>query len=325
VSDTEVAWYRQRWTLRLLLLFLLLYLGQNAVTSMFFKVTDFEWHLDHARALLHERPYEPGFVTYLPARFLLDALYLPLGAWASAAWFALFAIAWLLLPALAVGWEALLGAYRDWLAGLLRIAQHPDLSFLGFEPPRHQNQSLRALFARYLQGFGPDHPIHAGHDLSRHPLFLQFLALPTPWPARLYQGAVLLLGLLFAWLFRAAWRRTPASRLLAEWSVVPIVATLLSPLAWLHHFAVALPALWLSLALIVQRREGRGALLAAGCIALVAFVLQRDLLQHELSVLELSYKLDALAMMLLVALTLWLERRGGTARSLARSSGGNST
>lgn len=241
------------------------------------------------RAQLEGKAFGTGF--WLALAFAWKAtplLFLPYlllkRAWASAAWFALFAIAWLLLPALAVGWEALLGAYRDWLAGLLRIAQHPDLSFLGFEPPRHQNQSLRALFARYLQGFGPDHPIHAGYDLSRHPLFLQFLALPTPWPARLYQGAVLLLGLLFAWLFRAAWRRTPVSRLLAEWSVVPIVATLLSPLAWLHHFAVALPALWLSLALIVQRREGRGALLAAGCIALVAFVLQRDLLQRELSV-----------------------------------------
>ena len=432
MSEAAAAWYRGRWPVRLLLAFLALYLAQNAVTSMFLKVTDFEWHLDHARRFLSERPYDPGFVTYLPARFLLDALYLPLGdaarplgyllalgllawtlrlwdgllerqlalddgtrrvallwalvilsdylsrdlndcgpgailllcftlalraqlegralrcgfwlalafawkatpllflpylllkrAWAPAGWFMLFALLWLLLPGLLIGWDALIGVYRDWLEGLLRIARSADLSLLGFEPPRHQNQSLRALFARYLQGFATDHPIHRDYDLSQHPLFVQFLALPPPWPARLYQGAVVALGLFFAWLFRRPWTATPPQRRLAEWSALPVLAALLSPLAWLHHFAVALPALWLSLAILAQRRQGLGAQLAVGCIALVAFVLQRDLLQRDLSVVELSYKLDAMAMLLLVGLVLrqadrWLPGaladQGGRAR-----------
>lgn len=418
------AWYRRRWLLWLLFAFLALYLAQIAVSSMFLKVTDFEWHLEYARRILHERPYDPGFVTYLPARFLLDALYLPLGgaarplgfllalgllawavrildrllereagldantrgvallwalvilsdylgrdlndcgpgaillfalvlalsaqlqgraarcgfwlafafawkttpllflpylllkrAWGAAAWFALFAMLWLLVPALVIGWETLLGVYRDWLEGLLRIARNPDLSFLGFELPRHQNQSLRAVFARYLQGFPAGHPIHNDYDLSRHPLFVQFLALAPPWPARLYQGALVALGLLFAWLFRRSWPATAPARRLAEWSAVPVIAALLSPLAWLHHFAVALPALWLALAVLAQQRQGLGAQLAAGFIALAAFVLQRDILQRDLSVLELSYKLDALAMMLLIGLVLWQSSRAapGTA------------
>ena len=79
MNEAPAAWYEGRWPLRLLLTFLALYLAQNAVTSMFFKVTDFEWHLDHARRLLGERPYDSGFVTYLPARLLLNVLYLPLG------------------------------------------------------------------------------------------------------------------------------------------------------------------------------------------------------------------------------------------------------
>lgn len=430
MSAAAAAWYGSRWPVRLLLAFLALYLAQNAVTSMFFKVTDFEWHLDHARRLLTERPYEADFVTYLPARFLLDALYLPLGdaarplgyllalgllawtlrlwdrllerelgldaatrgvallwallilsdylgrdlndcgpgailllcftlalraqlegraracgfwlalavawkttpllflpylllkrAWASAAWLLLFTLLWLLLPGLLIGWETLLAGYRDWLERLLRIASSPDLSLIGFEPPRHQNQSLRALFARYLQGYAADHPIHRDYDLSQHPLFVQFLSLAPPWPARLYQGAVLALGLLFAWLFRRPWAATPPQRRLAEWSALPIVAALLSPLAWLHHFAVALPALWLSLAILAQRRQGAGAQLAAGVIALVAFVLQRDLLQRDLSVVELSYKLDAMAMMLLVGFALWQADRWrpGTGAAPSRS------
>ena len=430
MSAAATAWYRGRWPIGLLLAFLALYLAQNAVTSLFFKVTDFEWHLDHARRLLGERPYDPAFVTYLPARFLLDALYLPLGtwarplgyllalgllawtlrlwdrllerhlaldagtrrlallwallilsdylgrdlndcgpgailllsltlalqaqlegralrcgfwlalafawkatpllflpylllkrAWAAAAWFAVLALLWLLLPGLLIGWEALLAVYRDWLHGLLRIAQSPDLSILGFEPPRHQNQSLRALFARYLQGFAADHPIHREYDLSQHPLFVQFLALAPPWPARLYQGAVLALGLLFAWLFRRPWSSTSPQRRLAEWSALPVMAALLSPLAWLHHFAVALPALWLSLAILAARRQGTGAQLVVGCIALATFVLQRDILQRDLSVLELSYKLDAMAMMLLVGFVLWQADRWspGTAAGPSRS------
>jgi len=430
------AWYDGRWTLRLLVAFLALYLAQNVVLSMFFKVTDFEWHLEQARQLFAQRPYDTSFVTYLPARFLLDALYLPLGAaarplgyllglgalvwtvvlwdrllrdrlaleprvravallwslailseylgrdlndggpgailllcltlalgaqcdgrgracgfwlalafawkatpllflpylvlkrlWAPLGWFALFALLWLALPGLVVGWETLLGVYREWLEGLARIARSPDLAFLGFEPPRHQNQSLRALFARYLQGFGADHPIHAEDDLSRHPLFVQFLALPAPWPGRLYQAALLLLGLLFAWLFRRPWTATPAPRRLAEWSVVPILAALLSPLAWLHHFAVALPALWLVLAAMMRSRQGWPAQLAVGAIALAVFVLQRDILQRDLSVLELSYKLDAMAMLLLVALALRQSWRlpPGTTAAAPRSAAATAT
>ena len=430
MSDVAAAWYRGRWPVRLILGFLALCLAQNAVTSMFLKVTDFEWHLDHARELFAQRPYDTSFVTYLPARFLLDALYLPLGtvarplgyllsfgllawtlriwnrllerclgldaatrviallwallilsdylgrdlndcgpgvillfamtlalraqlegralgcgfwlafafawkatpllflpylllkrAWRSAAWFFLFALLWLLLPGLVIGWDALLRVYGDWFAGLQRIAQSPDLSLLGFEPPRHQNQSLRALFARYLQGFPADHPIHDDYDLSRHPLFVQFLMLPPPWPARLYQGALLLLGLFFAFLFRRPWRVTSAPRQLAEWSALPIMATLLSPLAWLHHFVVALPALWLALAVLAARRQGGGAQSVVGLVALIVFVLQRDLLQRDLSVVELSYKLDAMAMMLLTGFVLWQADRWrpGTATGPARS------
>ena len=411
--DPAAPWYATPRAVKLLALLLALLLACNAVLSIGFKVTDFEWHLVRGRDFWTTRPYPEAAITYLLPRFMLDGLVAwleprwarllvyPLGvallAWSALAcrrlvmqvedpawmgwlplllallvlhpylardlndcgpqmvtlacllgaylalrrerpWLAglllataiiwkvtpalflgylllkrqwtalaatlLFTVLWLLLPALVLGYETTLAVYREWGQQLLWMLGQPDLTVSHIEPPRHHNQSLRLLVARYTMTFGAGHPIHRDGDLSGSWLYVNFLDLAPAQAQRVYQAIVLGLGALFAWRFRRPWSPACRDRELREWSAVLLLMALLSPLAWLHHFAVALPAgLIVARDLLLAPRPG-WRLRLAGFIAVVLLLLQRDVVQRELSLVVLSYKLDAFAMWALVALVL---------------------
>lgn len=412
---------------------LVLLLACNAALSIFFKETDFEWHLREGLRFWNEGPYDPRFLPYPLPRIMLDGLFLPLGfplaravaylcalgllAVALATWerlareegavpplspalrFSAVALAllvlhpylardlndcgphittltlcvlalaallrrrpllaglllataavwaatpllflpylllkrqgraaaamaggialWCLLPALAIGWQATLAYHQEWLGRLLATLSEQDLTALPYEPARHQSQALRMVFARFTTHFGPDHPIHLDNDLRDHPLFVQFLDLPMVTAKAAYGALLVALGAAFAWRFRRPLRTAEeeaGSRawLLPEWALVLLLMPLLGPTAWLHHFAVALPAALL----VAHHAVGEGRSLAAwrrwslGFIAVVLLLLQRDVVQRELSILVLSYKFDAFAMILLLVLTLALPAMRGQA------------
>lgn len=421
-ADGAAPWYGRPRSLRFLLLALLALLLVNAVLSIGFKVTDFEWHLERGWEFLTQRPYQVRYLTYPLPRLMLDAVVAPLPphwaravtyplavtllVWTTLAWArlaagpddppwqrwlpalaALFVLhpylardlndcgpqimtlaaataallallrgrpiwagfwlatafvwkatpllflpylllkrqwlaaasmlvcsaVWLLLPVLFVGWDAAWQSYELWLRKTLWIAQQPDLTLLGYEAPRHQNQALRMVVARYLTTLGSAHPINAGEDLSANPLYLQFGDLAPATAAQIYQVLLFGLGLVFAWRFRRPWpsaRSTgDATSAAREWAAVLLVMTLIGPSAWLHHFAIALAAGILVARDLLAPRPGGWRRLAAGFIAIVLLLLQRDVVQRELSLLVLAYKFDAFAMWLLVALVLLPPRR----------------
>ncbi len=282
-------------------------------------------------ALMRERPLLAGLCLATAAVWaatpLLFLPYLLLKRqWrAATAMLACMAL-WLLLPALVIGWPIMLDAYGIWLHKLALAFAADDLTTLPYEPARHQSQALRMVFARYLMSFGPEHSIHLDNNLLGHPLFLQFIELPARTAKTIYGIVLLLSGAAFAWRFRRPLR--PAAGLAAqpwilpEWALVLLLMPLLAPTAWLHHFTVVLPA-----AVLVARHallEGRA--LAAWRKAALAFIvvvlllLQRDVVQRELSILVLSYKFDAFAVLLLAALTLTLpQMRNSVDRRLART------
>ncbi len=413
-ASATAPWYGRPRSLQLLALLLLGLLLGNAVLSIGFKVTDFEWHSEKARAFLFARPYPDAAITYLLPRIMLDsvvatldpllarALVYPLAVllllWSGRSWLRLTAapddplwlrwlpllsalfvlhpylardlndcgpqivtlacltgafltlgrrrplltglliataiawkvtpllvvgylllkrqwsavvatlgwtLVWLALPALVLGWDTTLEVYRKWLEQMAWILGQSDPTVLGFEPPRHQNQSLRMLVARYTMTFEPGHPINRDGDIGAHWLYLTFGNLAPATAQRVYQGVLLLLGALFAWRFRHPWDRMTVQARGREWSALLLVMTLISPLVWLHHLAVALPAaVFVARDLLSRRRPPRWRLWAVGFIAVVLLLLQRDVVQRELSLQVLAYKFDAFAMWLLVALVL---------------------
>jgi hypothetical protein len=420
-ASGSAPWYGRPRSLQLLLLALLALLFFNAVLSIGFKVTDFEWHSEKGRIFLFTRPYPDKVITYLLPRIMLDsvvatldpilarAIVYPLAVllllWSARAWMRLVAapdeplwrrwlpllsalfvlhpylardlndcgpqivvlgcltgaflalcrgrpllagllvatsiawkvtplllvgylllkrqwlaalatlvwlLAWLAAPALVLGWDATLGVYRAWLEQMGWMLSQPDPTVLGFEPPRHQNQSLRMLVARYTMSFGPEHPINRDGNIGGHWLYVTFGDLAPATAQRVYQAVLLTLGAVFAWRFRRPWSRLSAGERGREWSAVLLVMTLISPLVWLHHLAVALPAaVFVARDLLAGPRPARWRIGSVAFIAVVLLLLQRDVVQRELSLQVLSYKFDAIAMWLLVALVLLPPRVDG--------------
>lgn len=225
--------------------------------------------------------------------------------WLAAAAMAGFTLLWLALPALFVGWKTALESYDVWLKQTLRILGQQDLTVLGYELPRHQNQALRMVVARYATVLDASHPIHQPGDLSAHPLYLHVGRLAPAEAVRVYQGLILLLGVLCAWRFRRPWSASGGPLGQArEWAAVLLLMTLIGPSAWLHHFAVGLAAAILVAHDLARPGAARWRLWAAGFIAITLLLLQRDVVQRELSLLVLAYKLDAFAMWTLVLLVL---------------------
>lgn len=447
-AEGEGALHRRTWLVRGLLLSLAALLVSNAVLSVFFKTTDFEWHLREGLRFWTQEPYNPRFLPYPLPRIMLDGLFLPLGfplaraaayvvavallvlslivwhrltlrslpeagaglgrystrnpafafvatglallvlhpylardlndcgphittmtlavlalaallqgraivaglllataavwaatpllflpylllkrQWLAAAAMAAGIVLWCLSPALVVGWQAGVDYYLEWLGRLAASLSEQDLTALPYEPPRHQSQALRMIFARYATHFGPDHPIHIDNNLLGHPLFVQFLDLPARTAKAAYGLLLLLLGAFFAWRFRRPLRRSRGGDgqqdaslaaqpwILPEWALVLLLMPLLAPTAWLHHFAVALPAALLvsAHALAAGRSLALWRKLALGYIVVVLLLLQRDVVQRELSILVLSYKVDGFAMILLAVLTASLPAMRGRA------------
>ena len=207
----------------------------------------------------------------------------------------------LVVPTMLAGWDKTIEAHGRFLAVAKRGMKIQDPSQNPVEPPRHQNQSLQFAIARYLQTHPPGHPLH-----SEHPLFVQFGSL-SPRAAGLAAKAVLLvLAMALLWRMRKPWSAIGAdSNFAAQWAAVCILTALLSPLCWLQHLVQVIPAMFLIFLAVLSRpgaaKRWRIVLLVA--IGVITLLLQRDVVQRELSIIVLSYKFDtlvALAAMLLV-------------------------
>ena len=174
--------------------------------------------------------------------------------WKAAAAMVAATVFFCLLPSLYLGWQANLRLHRQWLEqAWVRIAI-VDPAENGVEPPVLWNRSLPLALARLVEQFPPGHQLHIeGLPGPR------LLTLEAPAAKIFVEIALAGLAAALAWRFRRP--VDPAdggAALAAEWAMVSILVALLSPLCWLHHLVLALPAMLLFAQTVAARRARAG-------------------------------------------------------------------
>lgn len=187
---------------------------------------------------------------------------------------------WLALPIAWMGPSSGLRHYELWASVALRSAVADPVAGAEASEGRVQNQSLRASVLRL-----------AGRRES-------------PGPG----AAVLVISLALA--AAVAWRtrRVPDgtdSRWLPDASAALVLALLLSPVAWVQHFVLLVPALFVAVeAARSSSAEGRFALGALAVYAVLSLVLNREVLGRETYLVLLSWNLHAVCALIVLSLVL---------------------
>ena len=261
-------------------------------------------------ALVRGRPAMCGLWLGLATTYkVMPLLFLPLlvwkRQWRAAGWMVCFIAIWSFLPALYLGWDTTVRAHGQWLAQVRHSLSNVDPAENGIEPPNPRNVSLPGAIARYLQTY-PE-----GHRLCLdHPCFVQFGNLDPQTAGRVVKGVLLIFAGILAWKMRRAWG--PGEKqadITTEWAAVCVLSALLSPLCWKQHLVVLLPAVFLTLRVVLSNpRESRRQIIGLAIVGLVAIALKRGLLGQELSIVVMSYKFDTWAALLVMGLVLTLPR-----------------
>lgn len=185
------------------------------------------------------------------------------------------------LPASLFGVQETARGWSAFLAMNEAVLFNSDPSLNPVEPPKHQNQSLTFSLARLVQHYEPGHPLAPSPDTGPR-FFIQVLSL-DPGQARIVvSAAVLLLAAVLAWRWRRPWS-TPATDpgFPAEWATVTTLCALLSPLCWMHHLVLVLPAVLLVLRAQLGHPQPRWRRVIVGYVTVTMVVLVYDLLTRQ--------------------------------------------
>ena len=235
-----------------------------------------------------------------------NALVLPFFVWKRqwrlAALTAMALAVWTVLPAAWMGPASWWQHQHEWLRAAYASASGAPSGGAKESEERLQNQALRPVLARYrtsaaaaLPAGSDDEPDTSGDTLARRTDASRIPALAT-----------IALVALAAWWSR---RPTPSGvgpTWLVELSAVLILSVLLSPVAWVQHFVVAIPALYLIVA--AQRGSPGLSLPATGAMALyflLAVLLNRELLGRAAYLTLLGHGLHTVGMLLILAVLLF--------------------
>lgn len=275
-------------------------------------------------ALYRGRAFWAGFwVASAIAYKVTPLLFLPFlvwkRQWRAAAWTVVCLAGWCAAPAAFLGWHENLELHRRWFDFTRGLSSLEDPLENGVEPPNHRNQSLLFALARFVRTCPPDHPLYL-----RHPGFAQFGDLPPATAKRVVHVTLLAFAAVLAWRWRRAvdggetaggderWReRVNAQRgmyrLAPEWASVMVLTAILSPMCWLQHLVLVLPAIYLWMSKLFDGiSPPRWHLVTAGLIALVLLFVHKDLFGETLFLVLMSYKLHTWAAVGIVALVLTL-------------------
>lgn len=272
-----------------------------------------------AYALVKQRALQTGFwiatgIAYKVAPLLFVPFLMWKRQWRATAYVAVFSVLWALVPALYLGMDATMAGHKRWFARISKVNStreaYPSLQEM--EPPKPQNLSLMATLARYLETYPNDHRLFSENPwLPHHPGFRQFGNLDQETAFFAVRGILLGLGLILAWRWRRAWTQNLAGDLPSEWACVTMLATLLAPQCWKQHLVVVLPAAFLALRQqLLTASWFRWRLGVMGLIVAVVLLSRQSVVGRDLSVVLLSYKLDSIAALLLLALNLTMPSSG---------------
>ena len=207
---------------------------------------------------------------------------------------------WIVLPMVWMGPSSWWSHHRQWsrialgsvLGARAEVAEQSEL--------RVQNQALRPALMRYLVSYTEDHPLRLSHPGS-----LPALTLAPATANGLATLAMLGLLAICAWQTRRRYHGPNDPAWLLEASVILILAPLLSPVTWVQHLVLLVPALYL----IVSedrgiKRLGTPASAAMAAYVVFALVLNREVLGKDLYLLLLSYHSHTLCMLLVLGVLL---------------------
>ncbi len=146
-----------------------------------------------------------------------------------------------LLPGLYLGWQKNLQLHAQWVRTAAERLAIEDPSENGIETPALWNRSLPLALARLVQDYPPDHPLYVENSGN-----LRLATLAPRAAKRFVQCSLLALAALLAWQFRHRASFTDGGAAMAgQWAMVCILVAELSPLCWLHHLVLAMPAMLL--------------------------------------------------------------------------------
>jgi hypothetical protein len=209
-------------------------------------------------------------------------------------------IVWTIVPMVWMGPVGWWQHQEEWARTALRSVLGDPSPGVRASEERIQNQSLKLAVTRYLVTY-PE-----GHSLRLpHPAYVSFGDL-DPGTARWVVAGVLGVFLcLCAWRMRGRYRGPDDPAWLLECSAVLILALLLSPVTWTQFLVLVIPALYF---IVTEgyaiRPLGALASGAMAAYAVLALVLNREILGRDLSLLVLSYSIHTLALLLLLAVVL---------------------
>jgi len=256
-------------------------------------------------ALVRGRYALSGFSLGLAVAYkLTPILFLPFliwkRQWKAAAWMGAWTVAISITPAIFLGWQTNVRLHREWLAFTMKNVALDDPSENGVEPPTMRNQSLPLAIARLVQDYPEGHPLR-----QRDVGLMQVAQLPPHTAKRIVQCTLLTLALALAWRFRrAATVQDGGLSLGAEWAAVSILSAIMSPLCWLQHLVLVVPAALLVARTLASGQAKRWQWGVAGFGLAITLLIHRDLLGKTICAAFTSCTPHTVAALLLILLTL---------------------
>ncbi|HVU86445.1 MAG TPA: glycosyltransferase family 87 protein [Pirellulales bacterium] len=230
-------------------------------------------------ALLRNKPSRAGIWLGLATLYkVMPVLFFPYllwkRQWKAAGWMVATACLVSLLPAVRLGWRENLAAHGKWLRTAAARLAIEDPSENGIEEPALWNRSLPLALARLVQYYPPGHSLHV-----ESPGDLRIATLEPRAAKRFVQISLLALAALLAWRFRhRADFADGGAAIAGEWAMVCVLVAELSPLCWLHHLILAMPAMLLFAQTAAAGRAHRWQWATAGVASLLILLVHRGLL-----------------------------------------------
>jgi hypothetical protein len=256
-------------------------------------------------ALVRGRQGLCGFSLALGVAYkLTPVLFLPFliwkRQWKAAAWMGAWIVLISLTPAMYLGWQTNVRLHREWLAFTVKNMTLADPSENGVEPPVMRNQSLPLAIARLFQAYPAGHPLR-----ETEAGLVQVAQLSPHATKRVVQGSLLVIACLLAWRFRRPADLSDGGVSLgAEWAAVSVFCSILSPLCWLQHLVLVVPAVLLIARTLAtgQAKRWQWGLVYFGLA--ITLLVHRDLLGKTLCSALTSCTPHTVAALLMVVLTL---------------------
>ena len=255
--------------------------------------------------LLHGRPALCGWSLGLAAVYkITPAIFLPYliwkRQWRAAGWMAASTVIFCLLPAVYLGWQKDVALHQKWFAFVTHTLTLADPSENGVEAPVLRNQSLPLALARLVQDYPEGHPLYL-----KSGAVVRLANLDAAHAKRFVRVVLVVLALALAWRFRQRVGLADGGVALAnEWGAVCILVAVLSPICWLQHMVLVVPAALLfahaAAAGVVRRWQWCVASLAAA----FALLVHRDLIGVALCDLLSCCQPHTISAMLLLTLVL---------------------